>query len=245
MEIQNEYTQLILAYIYKWLKKHERGGDKDSILEILDFMKDLGLKNEHLKEHLMVLCMDKKTVEQFDAIESQTKAAFTRTFNSEYKEDLTGKKGKKAKGSGAKSRASTTLDEGEENEEEGVEEEEEAGDELLEEDQKNEIKRGKQLEKEMEKKNKKETVDKFELIKLNNGKEEAKKGKAKGKSGAKTAGKPKAKKGAKKGKDEIDSDDSLNGFIVDDDDSDDGGAKKKKKGAKSAQTTGGRGRGKK
>jgi Glu-tRNA(Gln) amidotransferase subunit E-like FAD-binding protein len=81
MEIQNEYTAMILAYIYKQLKKHEKDSEKDHIMEVLEFMKDLGLTNEHLKEHLMTLCMDKKIVENFDAIASTTKAAFTKTFN--------------------------------------------------------------------------------------------------------------------------------------------------------------------
>ena len=61
MEIQNEYTQLILSYLYKFLKKHEKTGDKENLHELLEFMKDLGLTMEHFKEHLISLCMDKKT----------------------------------------------------------------------------------------------------------------------------------------------------------------------------------------
>lgn len=48
----------------------------------------------------MNLCMDKKVIETFDGIDSQTKAAFTRIFNQENKEDLVGKKGKKGTGGG-------------------------------------------------------------------------------------------------------------------------------------------------
>ena len=47
----------------------------------------------------MSLCMDKKIVEMFDGLETTTKSAFTRMFNTENKDDLVGKKGKKS-GSG-------------------------------------------------------------------------------------------------------------------------------------------------
>ena len=101
MEIQNEFVQLILIYVWKQLKLYERYEDKSHINEALEFMKDLGLTNEHLKEHVMSLCMDKKTVETFEALAPTVKAAFTRVYNSDYKENLTGKKGKKTKGSKA------------------------------------------------------------------------------------------------------------------------------------------------
>lgn len=100
---------MILAYMYRFLKKHEKTGDKDAILELLDFMKDLGLNMEHFKEHLMVLCMDKKTVESFDNIASTTKAAFTKTFNTESKDDLVGKKGKKAPAGGKSAAAGKAV----------------------------------------------------------------------------------------------------------------------------------------
>src|SRR5438094_855609 len=70
MEIQNEYVQLILAYIYKDLKKYDRVNDKDFILDVMEFMHDLGLTSEHLKEHLMDLSMDKKIVENFENLET-------------------------------------------------------------------------------------------------------------------------------------------------------------------------------
>lgn len=138
MEIQNEYTALLLTYIHRTLKKHERSGDKEHILEILEFMKDLGLTNEHVKEHLMGLCMDKKVVEQFESISSTTKSAFTRLYNQENKEQsLVGKRVKKGKGQ-AKS-ATTAADE----EAEEIEEDDDLQDQLLEEDEALEIKRGK------------------------------------------------------------------------------------------------------
>lgn len=122
-------------------------------------MKDLGLTNEHVKEHLMGLCMDKKVVEQFESISSTTKSAFTRLYNQENKEQsLVGKRVKKGKGQ-AKS-ATTAADE----EAEEIEDDDDLQDQLLEEDEALEIKRGKQLEREMEQKNKREKVEKFELI---------------------------------------------------------------------------------
>ncbi len=96
--------------IFKILKKHERDGNKEHIYELLEFMKDLGLTVEHFKEHLMVLCMDKKTVESFDNLASTTKAAFTKIFNQENKDDLVGKKGKKAAGAKGAKDAKTTKD---------------------------------------------------------------------------------------------------------------------------------------
>ena len=75
----------------------------------------------------MLLCMDKKVVEAFNDISSATKAAFTRIFNQENKDDLVGKKGKKSTG-GAKTSKEPQEDENEE------EEEEEDKDQLIEED---------------------------------------------------------------------------------------------------------------
>lgn len=41
-------------------------------------MDDLCLTNEHLKEHLITLSMDKKLVERMDNINTNTKTSFTR-----------------------------------------------------------------------------------------------------------------------------------------------------------------------
>jgi len=38
-------------------------------LKALTFMDDLGLTNEHLKEHLLTLCMDSKTNEAFESLD--------------------------------------------------------------------------------------------------------------------------------------------------------------------------------
>lgn len=93
MEIQNEYVKLILSIILKYIKK-----GKDHVHHALEFMDNLGLTNEHLKEHLMQLCMDNKTIDAFDGLDSGTKAAFTREYNKHHKNDFTGKKVAKGKG---------------------------------------------------------------------------------------------------------------------------------------------------
>ena len=55
MDIQNEYVDLILTYLMKYLKK-------DKMDDIMEFMDDMNLSNEMLKEHVMGLSMDKKLV---------------------------------------------------------------------------------------------------------------------------------------------------------------------------------------
>ena len=57
---------LILTFIFKHLKK----GDKSDVEDAIAFMDDLGITNDHLKEHLMTLSMDKKIVEAYDALPS-------------------------------------------------------------------------------------------------------------------------------------------------------------------------------
>lgn len=216
MEIQNEYVKLILLMLLRLIKFKDVG-------EAMQIMEDLGLTNDHLKEHLMLLCMDPKTVEAFESLDSTTKAAFTREYNKQHKDDYTGGKGKKG---GKKGTAAAKPDD------EG-EEEEEAGDEkaLLDEEQIREIKLGKKLEREAEERAKVDKSDKFELLKLQaDGKKKpagkkrapAKKGGAAKRGGGKTRGK-------KESDDEIGSDDSLNDFIVGDDEDIEYDRKKNKK----------------
>lgn len=89
MEIQNDYTNLLLAIIFKHLKQFSRDKDPDVMDELIDFMKKLGISMDHFKEHLLTLSMDKKIVEQFENLDPPIKAAFTKAFNKE-KEKLTG-----------------------------------------------------------------------------------------------------------------------------------------------------------
>ena len=64
-------------------------------------MDDLCLTNEHLKDHLITLSMDKKLVERMEAISTTTKTSFTKQFNKSHKNNTTavkktvGKKGVK------------------------------------------------------------------------------------------------------------------------------------------------------
>lgn len=66
MAIQNEYVPLILEYIYKYLKK----GNEESIMNAIAFMDDLGITNDHLKEHLMTLSMNKDVNDRFDILDT-------------------------------------------------------------------------------------------------------------------------------------------------------------------------------
>ena len=54
---------------------------KDSVQELVEYLDDLNITNEMMKEHLMILSMDKKLEEAFAKIESGAKAHFTRTYN--------------------------------------------------------------------------------------------------------------------------------------------------------------------
>ena len=204
--------QLILKYIKK---------GKESVNKALDFMFDLGLTNEHLKEHLMYLCMDTKIQEAFESLEPSTKAAFTREYNKQHRDDIT-----KTVVKGGKKKAAAVKDEDDEEEDEATQ--------MMDEEQKIEIKKGKKLEKQQEAKAQQEKMSgDFEILKVQKDGTAGKKGTMrKSAGGAKRAPakKKSGKKGGKKGDwsdDEgIASDDSLNDFIVEDEDAP---TKKKKK----------------
>ena len=161
--------------------------------------------------------MDDKITQSFEDLDSSVKAAFTREYNKQHKDDFTGKKAPTKRGMKA-AQAAAADDEDEDEADDG------SGPALMTEDQKLEVKKGKKLEKEQEERAKVEKSDHFEILKLqeNRGGATGKKrqsGVAAGKKGKKVA--KKGKKGGKKGKsddEDIDSDDSLNEFIVGDDD---------------------------
>jgi hypothetical protein len=54
---------------------------KKDASDAIEFMEALGLTNEHLKEHLLYLCMDDKITQGFEDLDSSIKAAFTRQYN--------------------------------------------------------------------------------------------------------------------------------------------------------------------
>jgi replication factor C subunit 1 len=75
--VQNEIAPFLLWEILGHLKK----GSKDSILDLIEYLDDLNITNEMIKEHLMGLNMDKKINDQFEKISSATKSNFTRNYN--------------------------------------------------------------------------------------------------------------------------------------------------------------------
>jgi hypothetical protein len=40
------------------------------VKEAIGFMTDMGVNNDHLKEHLIALCMDPKIVQKFEGLDS-------------------------------------------------------------------------------------------------------------------------------------------------------------------------------
>jgi len=105
----------------------------------MSFMDDLKISNEIAKEHLMDLCCDTKLTDKFKNLDTQKKAAFTRTYNKAHKEITAVKKGKGA---------ATKL-----NAEEGSEDEEDY-DSMMDEEELDAILKGKAKEKEIAKANK-------------------------------------------------------------------------------------------
>jgi len=69
----------MLKEILNYLKNNE-------IDELIEYLDDLKVTNEMVKEHLMALCIDSKLKEQFDRIDTKIKSAFTRKYNKSHKE---------------------------------------------------------------------------------------------------------------------------------------------------------------
>ena len=225
MEIQNDYVKLILMVLLKLIRRKDAS-------DAIEYMEDLGITNEILKEHLLYLCMDDKITQSFEDLDSSVKAAFTREYNKQHKDDFTGKKAPTKKGMKAAKEAA--------NEDEDEDQTVDDGPALMTEEQKLEVKQGKKKLKEEEEKEEREKskAENFEMLQLQSS-ATAKKGK----KGVATAKKgPAAKKGAKKssGKkkrgrsddEDLESDDSLNDFIADDDEDIEYEKKKKKRSAK-------------
>jgi hypothetical protein len=99
------------------LYKHLKSGEKEAVLDAIEYMDDMHITNEHFKEHLMGVCGDKKLVESFDKIDPKNKALFTRLFNQSHK-DFKPTKTTGAKGKGKGKAAAPAEDEEEEEEEE-------------------------------------------------------------------------------------------------------------------------------
>ncbi len=151
MEIQNDYVKLILMVLFKLIKRKDAS-------DAIEFMEDLGITNEILKEHLLYLCMDDKITQGFEDLDSSVKAAFTREYNKQHKDDFTGKKAPTKKGMKAAQEAANE-DEDEDQTDEGPA--------LMTEEQKLEVKKGKKkLKEEEEKEQKDKNTDNFEMLQL-------------------------------------------------------------------------------
>lgn len=88
--IQNELVPIMLDQILTHLKKNE-------IQEVVDYLDDMHVTNDMVKEHLMGLSLKKDIQTLFDKVDTKTKSAFTRAYNKAHQK-LTGtKKGKAAK----------------------------------------------------------------------------------------------------------------------------------------------------
>ncbi len=196
MELQNEYVDLILNLIYKSLKL-----GKDGVSEAVSVMLDLGITNDILKEHLIQLSLDQKLTQSFDSLETQVKSAFTRDYNKRTASNTTGvtKKGKTKKEAAGTDDATEHTS----SDSEVEDEEEEEMDAMLDEDEQMELKKGKMLQKEDEKRGRVEKASRFEMLQIKD-KAAAKKAKSQAKAAdggievEEKKGKAKTKQPAKK-----------------------------------------------
>mmetsp|Transcript_31013 Transcript_31013/g.38339 ORF Transcript_31013/g.38339 Transcript_31013/m.38339 type:complete len:97 (+) Transcript_31013:144-434(+) len=70
-------------------KKMTRSDPEEAIALLSDFR----ITNEMFKEHLLDLCLSRKTHEAFEKLSTQQKSAFTRAYNKVHKDPTQGKKG--------------------------------------------------------------------------------------------------------------------------------------------------------
>ena len=135
--VQAGFVPLLLHEVMNRFKK----GDIDGLLEYLD---DMSVTNEMVKEHLLCLDLSGEWAAKFDKIEPKTKAAFTRAYNKM-------KEGFKRTGGKAGKAAKDTPNPGDVESEPEAQSSEDDGEVLMDEDQIAEIKAAKKAEKEREK----------------------------------------------------------------------------------------------
>lgn len=132
--VQNEMVPFLLQDILDRLKAGQ-------VSELIAYMDDLRISNEMVKEHLMGLSLDRKICAQFDQIETRVKTAFTKEYNKAHT-DIKKMKAKAIKGGELivpqDDDNSSTYESHSEDDDDGV---------LLDENELNEIKKAKQLEK--------------------------------------------------------------------------------------------------
>ena len=102
----------------------------------------------------MILCMDAKTVQAFEDLEPSVKAAFTREYNKQHKDDFTGKKVPKGTKGAAKK--------------ESVEDDEDETEDkpLMDEEHLQEIKKAKKMDKLQEESKQVDKSEKFEMLQI-------------------------------------------------------------------------------
>lgn len=143
--IQNEIVPLLLLEIVTHLKQK----DTDDLIALLD---DLNISNDMIKEHLSILSLDAKIIDQLTNINSGVKAGFTRAYNKTH-QAITRKRGGKKK--------ETSEESDEEEEEESV---------LIDEEELKEIRAAKRLEKEQRKQMRAiKNLEKFSVVQLTEG----------------------------------------------------------------------------
>ena len=74
-----ELVPFLLKNILDWLSR-------GYIEDVIDFLDDVKITNEMLKEHLISLSMDDKLTQKFEKMDPQLKVALTRQYNKDHKE---------------------------------------------------------------------------------------------------------------------------------------------------------------
>jgi len=151
--IQNEVVPIVLEIILSMMQ------DK-KVEELIQFMDDVSITNEMIKEHLLGLSLKADFQKQFDKIDAKCKAAFSREYNKQHKDftKVTGKadkadkeddKDKKTKG--GKGAAADDENDGGAALDSNHEEEEDEEDELMGEEEVKELRAQKKKEAERRK----------------------------------------------------------------------------------------------
>lgn len=76
--VQNEMIPLIVTQVYNYQKDN-------MVQEAIEYLDDLKISNEMVKEHLLSLSLNKGLAAMFDKLDTKQKAAFTREYNKTHK----------------------------------------------------------------------------------------------------------------------------------------------------------------
>ena len=86
--VQCDYAAIHLEVVPLILLQLHLLISKDRMDEAIGLLDTFHITNEMMKEHLMELCMNKKTQEMFDKLTPTQKSAFTRNYNSSHKDPI-------------------------------------------------------------------------------------------------------------------------------------------------------------